>query len=112
MRLIKSSLKGIQGWRSRRQLRSLQRWERIRAEGKGRFVFRTALGYGLAVVGVTDVLNHLFDGGTEPSISLVKLIFFMLVGIFMGSDAWSSMEAKYQDALRKARVNALPESKK
>ena len=107
---MKAWLKKIQPWRLRRQQRSLERWEQIRAEGKKRFVFRTALTYGLTVVGANHFFDHVF-GEIQPSISLVKLIFYVLVGILIGSEAWSNREAKYQKALHEARVKALPESK-
>ena|GEM_PF-2961852 len=44
---MKDWLKPIQAWRSkrqhRRQQRLLERWERVRAKGKTRFVLRIAL---------------------------------------------------------------------
>jgi hypothetical protein len=77
---MNSSLQRIKAWRSRRQRRSLERWEQIRAAGKKRFIVRTGLTYGLTVVGATDFFNHVFAGGTQPSISLIKLSVFVLFG--------------------------------
>lgn len=76
-------------------------------EGKGWFVFRTTLTYALAVVGATDVLDYFFDGG-HSSISLFNLVFYLVIGIFIGSDMWSKSEVKYQNALTEARVKASP----
>lgn len=103
----------VHDWRARRELRSLEKWERDRAQGKAWFVFRTALTYGLVVIGVTDVLDHLYDGTTEFSISLLRIIWYSIAGIVAGFFAWSNMEDKYQRALYDARLassggNALP----
>ena len=105
--VMNSTFQRIKVWRSRRQLRSLQKWEQIRAEGKRWFVFRTAVTYGLTVVGMMDAYDYFF-GGEHSSISLLLLIFYLLVGIFIASDAWSNREAKYQNALIEARVKASP----
>jgi len=104
---MNNSLTKFQPWRSRRQLRSLERWEQIRAEGKGRFVFNAALTYGLSVVGVTDVLERFFYSN-QHSISVGKVIYFLLAGIPIGLIGWSSREHKYQKALHEARVPASP----
>ena len=103
---MNNSLKKFQAWRSRRQLRSLERWEQIRAEGKARFVVRTALTYGLTVVGLIHVSDQVFLDGAQPSISLFKLIVFVLVGVVGGREGWNAREAKYQKALHEARVQA------
>ena len=108
-------IKGIQASRSTkrslRERRSLEQWERIRAEGKARFVRRSALTYGLTLVGVSDVCQHVFDGQPEPFI-LVKLFFYVLVGIFVASYAWSNREAQYQKALGEARAQSIPKDAK
>ena len=103
---MNTSLQRIKAWRSRRQLRSLERWEQIRAEGKEWFVFRTALTYGVVFVGVINAVENLFDG--PQSISLFKVIFFGLFGVGMGLGEWSDMESKYKNALIDARVKASP----
>jgi hypothetical protein len=100
------SLKKFLAWHSRREQRSLESWERIRAEGKLRFVFNTSLTYGLSVVGVMDVLNRIFSSG-QHAISLRNVIYYVLVGIALGFFGWSSMESKYQKALYKARLPKL-----
>lgn len=98
---MKSLRKSMQAWRSRRQQRSLQRWEQTRGEGKGWFVFRTALTSGLTMAGATHLVNYVFDG--ETSYPVTKFIFFTMVGIYIGSDEWSTMERKYQNALLRDR---------
>jgi len=109
---MKAWLKRIQAWRSRRhqrrEQRSLERWEQIRANGKARFVIRTVLTYGLVFVGASNAIEHLFYG--PRPISLFKVIFYSLFGLGMGSSAWSDMESKYNKALNEARLKALPES--
>jgi|SRR6185503_6149675 len=106
---MKAWLKRIQAWRSQRQVRSLERWAQIRAEGKSRFVVRTALTYGLAVVGVLDVLEYLQYGGQY--VSLFHLMYYLLTGIPLALIGWSSMESKYYKTLHEARVKALPNVK-
>lgn len=76
-------------------------------EGKARFVFNTALTYGLTVVGLTDVYERIFYSA-QHSISLGSVIYYLLVGIPIGLFGWSSMEGKYHKALREARVPASP----
>ena len=104
---MNSALQKIRARRVLRQQRSLQDWEEIRAEGKARFVRRTALTYGLTMVGVTDVIQRGFYGEAEPLL-LLKVIVFVIFGIVGASCNWSTMEAKREDALRKASANALP----
>ena len=103
---MKSLLKLIRAWRSRRQQRWLERWEQTRTEGKAQFIVRTALTNALTVVGVTHVYHYVFYGPTP--IPVVHLIFYVLFGIGIGSDGWSTRERKYQNALREARAKALP----
>ena len=103
--VMNSTFQRIKAWRSRRQLRSLERWEQIRAEGKARFVFNAALTYGLTMVGLTDVCERIFYSA-QHSISLGSLIYYLLGGIPIGLIGWTSMEADYQKALRETRVQA------
>lgn len=97
---MKKWLKRFRAWRARSELRSLERWEQIRAKGKRRFVVNAALTYGFTVVGATHLFENLFYG--PYPISLARLIYYLLVGIPIGLIGWSSMEAKYQKALREA----------
>ena len=97
---MKKWLKRYKAWCARRELRSLERWKQIRAKGKRRFVVNTALTYGFTVVGATHFFENLFYG--PYSISLARLIYYLLMGIPIGLFGWSSMEAKYQKALREA----------
>ena len=98
---MKAWLKRIQVWRSRRhhrkEQRSLEWWERQRANGKKRFVIRTALTYGLTMIGVVGVNNHFF-GGSQSDLCLAA-VFWPIAGICMGFDAWAHWERKYQKAL-------------
>ena len=109
---MNSSLSRIQAWRSRRvqrrHQRSLEWWERVRTEGKKRFVWRTSLTYGLTMAGVIDVIQRGFYSEVDPL--LLKIVFGVGFGIFMAWDTWTTMEAKREDVLRKARTIALPNS--
>ena len=73
--------------------------------GKARFVFETALGFGLTMVGANDAFEYLSHGGHY--ISLGNLIYYLLAGIPIGLIAWSSREAKYQKTLAEVRAKAL-----
>jgi hypothetical protein len=59
------------------------------------------------MVGVMNVYEHVFESGPY-SISLFKLIFYLLVGLACGSSGWDTREGKYKNALINARVNASP----
>lgn len=103
---MRSALIKFQAWRldrNKRALhRSLQWWERERAKGKNQFVVRTALTYGLTIVGLHDVYDNLFKGGTEYPDFCLMAVFWPVFGIFVGSSAWDNWESKYQKALREA----------
>jgi hypothetical protein len=108
---MNNSLKKIQAWRSRRQQsskrRELKRWEKIRAQGKARFVFGGALTSGLTVAGVFDVIDNVFYGGTKFSL-LSNVILYPIMGLVIGLFTWWDMEGKYNAALIDARVKASP----
>jgi hypothetical protein len=93
----------IQAWRSRRELRSLQWWERERAYGKSRFIWRGALTLGVTAAAVSDVFHHISGGETDNLLFIA--ISYTIVGIVTGSFAWDSWETKYKKAL-KAHVEA------
>ena len=100
---MRKSLNRIQAWRSQRDLRSLQWWERERARGKSRFIWRSALTLGLTVAAVSDVFHHIFGGETNNL--LFTAISYTIVGLLTGSFAWDSWETKYKKAL-KAHIEA------
>ena len=103
-------LNRIQAWRSRKELRSLQWWERERAYGKSRFIYRSALTLGLTVAAVSDVFHHIVGGESESL--LFKVIGYTVAGAIGGSYTWSSWERKYEKALLEAQSSghALPHS--
>jgi len=102
-------LNRIQAWRSRKELRSLQWWERERAYGKSRFIYRYALTLGLTVAAVSDVSKHVGFGGESESL-LFKGIFYAAAGAIGASFTWDSWERKYKKALLEAQSSghALP----
>ena len=77
-------------------------------EGKKRFIRRTGLTYGLLMAGITDIVQRGFYGEADPL--LLKVIFWVICGMVMAWDTWTSMEAKREDALRKAYAKALPDN--
>ena len=109
--VMNNSLKQFQAWRSRRQhrteQRSLERWEKIRARGKARFVSGSALTCGLTAAGILDVIDNVFYGGTKYSL-LSNAILYMLMGLVIALFTWWDMEGKYNAALIDARVKASP----
>lgn len=102
---MKAWLNRIRSWRARSKLRSLQRWEKTRAKGRGRFVVETALAYGFIMVGITDVYENLFYG--HNYVSLGHLLYYLLTGIPIAWFVWSGAENEYQRALKEAREKAL-----
>ena len=98
------SLKRSQASRAEKQLRSLERWEQIRAKGQARFIIQSALTFSLTMVGVTDVWEHVM-GHTEHSITLWMFVCYLLAGLFGGFRGWNAMEGKYNKALVAARAN-------
>ena len=100
-----SSLQKFQGWRARRELLSLERWQQERAKGEARFVFKTALTYSLTVGGVTHVYQSLVHG-TQAPISVPNLVVYLLVALLAASSRWSIKEDKYFAALNEARIQA------
>ena len=102
-------LNRIQAWRSQKELRSLQWWERERAYGKSRFIWRSALTLGLTVAAVSDVSHQLGFGGESENL-LLKGIFYAAAGAIGASVTWDSWERKYKKALLEAQSSshALP----
>src|SRR5687768_13260669 len=95
---MKKWLKRFQAWRAQRQRFSVERWERVRAKGKTRFIVRTALTYGLAVTAAMGILDYVFDDRIQLFRLLARLIFFSLVGIPIAFSAWSNKETNYKNA--------------
>lgn len=94
-------LQPIRAWRSRRELRELQQWEQIRKKGKGRFLIRTSIYYGFAIVGITDLYENLFYG--VHYVSLPNVIYYLGAGFVISLIAWSDREAKFKRAVQAAR---------
>ena len=104
-------LNKIQAWRSRKELRSLQWWERERAYGKSQFILRSALTLGLTMTAVSDVFMQIGLGGKSETL-LLKAIAYTVAGAIGGSYTWNSWEKKYEKALLEAQSSghALPHS--
>jgi hypothetical protein len=70
-------------------------------------VVESALTYSLTMVGAMNVYEHVFESGPH-SISLFRIIFYLLLGLVCGPSGWDTRERKYKNALINARVNASP----
>lgn len=103
---MKRFLTKYKAWRARSKQRSLEKWEKERARGKNRFIFRIALYYGFAMIGMTNAYERFFEGAvTQPTI-LLKLLYYIPFGLVMGSFGWAERESSYKKALREAREKA------
>lgn len=90
----------------RRKQSSLERWERIRAKGKARFVLHQALTWTVFMTALRDVSDQIFEGGGQVSNLRFHIVIYSLTGIFVGLFAWWSQEGKYKNALLNRRVQA------
>ena len=98
---MKRWFKRLQVLHSQRKLRSLARWERIRAQGKARFVVRGALMYSLILIPAKDFSDYFVDGKMQPwsETFWVNTITYCISGVFIGLFSWASMEGRYENAL-------------
>ena len=94
MRLFKP----LQTWRFRSQQRSLERWEQVRAKGKGHFVLRQALTFAVMMTAFRDVADNLLDGSAQVSSLRFHIVGYFLTGILVGYMAWGDREGKFKKA--------------
>ena len=104
---MRNSLKKSQR-KQDQELQKLQRWEIIRAKGPVPFILRTMLTFSLTMIGVFDVMDHVLYGGGRASTILTGGGWYLIGGFIMGISGWTSMEARYKDALTKATLKASP----
>jgi len=97
---MKSLLQKYSSYKTQREQRGLEKWERERTKGQARFVIRTALAYSVLML----MLNDFWDGGLR----LFTVVTTHLIGIVIGFVVWSINESRYKNALINARVNAAP----
>jgi hypothetical protein len=103
---MKRWLKKQQVLPSQRDLRSLARWERIRAKGRGQFVLRSALTFSLIMIPARDFIDYLIDGKMQPwgEKFWLDAAVYCVTGVVAGYASWTSMEGKYKDALRERGI--------
>ena len=94
---MKGWFKRIQAWHSGRQQRSLEKWERIRAKGKVRFVVRSALAFVLLMIVPIGTVEFFHDGSQFSDFRL-WLISLLVTGIFFGFVTWWDKEGRYKSA--------------
>jgi hypothetical protein len=85
-----------------REQRSLERWERERAQGKLRFVLRNAMIFPVMMTVIQDFSGYLFDGAV-PVLHIRSLVIYSLIGFVAAFFGWSSREGKYKRALLNRR---------
>jgi hypothetical protein len=96
--------KRYNGWRSRRQQLSLERWAQERGKGKGQYVLRQAFSFVVIMSASRDVLDHFFFRPNHEFGLWFYIVVYSFTGIFCGSKGWEKLEAQYQDAQRKRRL--------
>lgn len=92
-----SPWKAYKRWEEKRLLRyDPARWEKVRAKGEKRFIWRMALLFGgvqVLFLTVSDMFRHRFDW-----ISLIiRLAVFGLFGRWLAIRLWTDGEARYRD---------------
>ena len=85
-----------------REQRSLERWERERAQGKVRFVLRQAMIFPVMMTVINDLSGYIFDGAV-PVFRIRSILIYLLIGMVAAFMGWSSREGKYKRALLNRR---------
>jgi hypothetical protein len=87
---------------SRREQRSLERWEQEREQGITRYVLRHAIVFPVLMTALNDVSGFILDGSV-PVFRTRSLVMYLLTGIVLSLFAWSHQEGKYKRTLRHRR---------
>jgi hypothetical protein len=96
--------KRYNGWRSRRQQLSLERWAQERAKGKRHYVLRQAFFFAVLMTAFRDIHDQFFDDGGRVHGLAFYLIQYAIFGVFVGYCAWWSREGEYKNAQLKRRL--------
>ena len=91
---MKNPVRTFQSRRARRKHDRLAHWEQTRRTGKLRFVVRTALIWGGAMIVMNMILRFLFNRG--PSLGTV--IYFIVVAPIVALVMWWANEGIYKNA--------------
>jgi|GEM_PF-2422734 len=106
---MKRLLKKLRTWHSQSKLRSLARWERTRAKGKARFLWRSALTYSSLMIPTRGFVTYLFDGEMQSWQSgdfWADTIWYSITGAVIGLVSWATLEGQYKNALLERRIAA------
>jgi hypothetical protein len=98
---MKQLVNKYKAWQSRRELRSLLEWERTRAKGKARFVWRGAWAYCLIMIPAIAFGNYYLDATRQSWQSAAfwgEAIRYFVTGGFIAFAGWGGMEFKYNRA--------------
>lgn len=98
---MKRWIKKYKAWQSRGEVRSLLKWERTRAKGKARFVWRGALAYCLIMIPAVAYCNYYWNGTRQSWQSADfwgEVIRYFVTGGFVAFASWGGMEFKYNRA--------------
>jgi hypothetical protein len=87
---------------SRREQRSLERWEQEREQGIARYVLRQTMIFPVMMTVLNDVSGFVLDGSV-PVFRTRSLVMYLLTGIVLSLFAWSHQEGKYKRTLRHRR---------
>jgi hypothetical protein len=82
-------------------MRSLIEWERTRAKGKARFVWRGALAYCLLMIPAVAYTHYFFEGtrlSWQSAGFWGEAIRYFVTGGFVAFAGWGGMEFKYNRA--------------
>jgi hypothetical protein len=97
---MKKWLKTINAWRVGRYQFSQERWERVRAKGRGQFVLREGLTWMVIMIAFRDVTGFIFYGSEASSLWSYGVQYFV-TGIVVGYMTWGEQESNY----KKGRLN-------
>ncbi len=95
---MKRWMSKIETWHVLSNQRDLERWARIRTDGRTLYIINGALSFGLYII----VMNDISGGGFGVPVVLSA----HLIGAVVAWFAWRNIEKKYQRALLKAQRKA------
>ncbi|MDZ7656004.1 MAG: hypothetical protein U0997_08660 [Sulfurimicrobium sp.] len=93
--------------------RHFQKWQKMRAKGKGRFILiRGLLAWGLPMFMImTFVANKPASGQMSPGMIALNAFIWAIAGLVFGYFTWAVSERAYQKVLqsRENAITSLPE---
>lgn len=98
---MKRSLRKLKTSPSHRQQLSLVEWERTRAKGKARYIWRGAFHYCLIIIPAIAYWDYFFHGtihSWQSAAFWVAAIKYFITGAFVAFGVWGDMEFQYKKA--------------